>query len=420
MKRIIYYTLFIVAGLLQSCTNEVDDLFDQSAQLRMNAELQAVQELLVSPEYGWVLEYYPSQIQAYGGYTMTLKFDREHVTAACFELTGDPAETYSSLYSLKSDMGPTLNFDTYNDILHYFADPDNSGGAGLGKGYEGDYEFVIMSHTEEEIILQGKKTKNLMRMTRLTEPSETYLTALGTIYDSFYSTMGIASYDGTINGQPVKLSLPSNNHMQIETQNDTITTAFNFTQSGIHFYEPVEIGGTTILGLNWSTTEQTFQVDGVSFTPVHDPVFDRYIRYTGDYIMEYNYGSTLRQVPITLSTQSYTPSAKTYSVDGLPFPLVINYNESLDLMEILTANYGTYYVAVWEVIGNGTLSWGAGYGLIGEPRTDPETGEEYYEFVDNGVWGSYVARALILWSASGEYRGFGGDTRFQYIKFYRR
>ena len=101
-RNIIYITCLIIAGLLQSCTNEVDDLFDSSAQQRMNEEVKACRALLASSELGWRLDYYPSAKQSYGGYAMTVKFDETHVTAAS-EITGDPAVTMSSLHSLKSD-----------------------------------------------------------------------------------------------------------------------------------------------------------------------------------------------------------------------------------------------------------------------------------------------------------------------------
>ena len=72
MKRILFYITCFAALLLQACNNEVDDLFDKSAQERMDEELRTCQELLVSAENGWILEYYPQSIQEYGGYCLTV------------------------------------------------------------------------------------------------------------------------------------------------------------------------------------------------------------------------------------------------------------------------------------------------------------------------------------------------------------
>ena len=415
-RKIVYIMCLVVAGLLQSCTNEVDDLFDSPAQQRMNEEIRACRALLVSSELGWKLDYYPSAKQSYGGYAMTVKFDETHVTAAS-EITGDPTTTMSSLYSLQSDMGPTLNFDTYNPILHYFATPDNSAGAGVGKGYEGDYEFVIQSHSDNEIILKGKKTKNIMRMTRLTESSEDYLASVMATEASISSIVGILGYTGKVNGQDISISIPSERRMNIQVGNESLTTTgFMYTGDGIRFYQPVTIGGKEVDALQWSETEQAYVSADGSFIPVPDPAYTKYVRFFGEYTMKYNSGSVNKEVPISLKLFKYSVSEKTYEVEGLPFPLVVFYNVEKDCMEILTYSTGQCYVAMWEVIGDGNLTWGAGIGMIGQLK---EETDNVYEFVDNGVWGNYAARAIILWNG-GEYYGYGGDTRYLDIVFTKK
>lgn len=405
-----------MVGLIQSCTSEVDDLFDIPAQQRVNEEIKACRTLLASSELGWKLDYYPSAVQSYGGYAVTVKFTDTEVTAAS-EITDDPSETVTSLYSLKADMGPTLNFDSYNSILHYFADPDNSGGGGYGKGYEGDYEFIIQSHSDNEIILKGKKTKNILKMYRLTESSEAYLASVLRMKKMVSSVVGVLGYSGTVNGEDISITIPSDRRMSVQTGNSLVNTAFMYTAAGIQFYQPVIIGGKEVSFLEWSESMKTFISDGSTLTPVQDPVYPKYLNFVGKYTMDYYYSNTPRTVEIELLPLAYTASTKTYVVEGLPFPLRIHYNVTKDCMEILTYTMADYYVAVWEVTGNGSLSWGTGLGLVGQPR---EGTERVYDFVDNGAWSTNVARALILWSASGEYKGFGGDTRFQYIVFTKK
>lgn len=416
-KKIIYMACLMGIGLLQSCTNEVDDLFNASAQQRMNEELKACRALLVSSEEGWTLDYYPSAKQAYGGYAMTVKFDETHVTAAS-EITADPAAAVSSLYSLKSDMGPTLNFDTYNKILHHFADPDNSGGAGLGKGYEGDYEFVIQSHSENEIILKGKKTKNLMKMTRLTGSSQNYLAPIRATEAKIESVVGVLGYTGKMNGQNVSITIPSVRRMSIQVGDESlIATGFMYIADGIRFYQPVRIGDKDIASLKWSEAKQTFFSDDGAFSPIPDPVYPKYRRFLGEYTMKYQYGETPREIPIELKMLKYSTSEKAYVVEGLPFPLKVFYNVGKDCMEILTYDTGKCYVSVWEVINEGYLSHSKGLGMIAPLK---EGTDNVYEFVDNGAWGSSIARAIILYGTSGEYRGYGGDTRFQNIVFVKK
>ncbi len=414
--KLLYIVCILLTGFVQACTSEVDDLFDTPAQQRVNEEIKECRELLLSAELGWKMDYYPSGIQAYGGYAMTMKFSATNVTVAS-EITGDPAATETSLYSLKADRGPTLNFDTYNSILHYFSDPDSSEGAGNGKGYEGDYEFIIHSHSQDEIILKGKKTRNIIKMTRLTEPSETYLKSIIEMRDKLSSKFGILGYTGQINGEKVSLTMPSDRRFSIQIDESIVNMAYMYTPTGILFYQPVEIGGKEVSTLDWLETEQGFVSDGETLKPVIDPAYSKFEKYLGEYIMNYAYGTNDREVPITLVPLKYNATEKLYLVKGLPFPLQISYNETIDCMEILAYTASGYYVAVWELIGDGHLSWAAGLGMISQLREGTDT---VFEFVDNGVWGTYIARAIILWSPGGEYKGFGGDTRFQNIVFTKK
>ena len=419
MKRILFYMTCFAALLLQACNNEVDDLFDKSAEERLDEELQTCKELLLSAENGWVLDYYPQSNQNYGGYCMTVKFDDQQVTAAS-EITGDPTQTVSSLYSIKSDVGPTLNFDTYNDILHYFADPDNSAGAGLGKGYEGDYEFSIMSHTDNEIVLQGKKTKNTMHMYKLEESSESYLTKVAQMTEAIANRPSeIGTYEGTVNGVQIIATAPVDRHVSIQiVEEESQSIACVYTDKGVRLYEPISVNDTEINALEWSTEQNTFTVGGQALTPVTSPIYDRYLEFCGTYTMKYNNSSQDKEIDITVSEGSFIN--RSYNVEGLAFPLPLFYNETNDCFELLTSANDN--IAMWEAQGDGYLTWDTGVGMLGFTQIDETTQESYYAFEDNGVWGSSKARALILYSSDGWYYGYGNgvDVVYRDIKFHKK
>lgn len=419
MKRILFYMTCFAALLLQACNNEVDDLFDKSAEERLDEELQTCKELLLSAENGWVLDYYPQSNQNYGGYCMTVKFDDQQVTAAS-EITGDPTQTVSSLYSIKSDVGPTLNFDTYNEILHYFADPDKSEGAGLGKGYEGDYEFSIMSHTDNEIVLQGKKTKNTMHMYKLEESSESYLTKVAQMTEAIANRPSeIGTYEGTVNGVQIIATAPVDRHVSIQIgEEESQSIACVYTDKGVRLYEPISINDTEINALEWSTEQNTFTVGGQALTPVTSPIYDRYLEFCGTYTMKYNNSSQDKEIDITVSEGSFIN--RSYNVEGLAFPLPLFYNETNDCFELLTSANDN--IAMWEAQGDGYLTWDTGVGMLGFTQIDETTQESYYAFEDNGVWGSSKARALILYSSDGWYYGYGNgvDVVYRDIEFHKK
>ena len=69
-------------------------------------------------------------------------------------------EAYTSLYKMTTDNGPVLSFDTNNYAFHYFATPSGSsrnlyGESGLYQAYKGDFEFMILSATADEVVLKG-------------------------------------------------------------------------------------------------------------------------------------------------------------------------------------------------------------------------------------------------------------------------
>ena len=85
---------------------------------------------------------------------------------------------------------------------------------------------------------------------------------------------------------------------------------------------------------------------------------------------------------------------------------------------VLKEMYNGY--SLYLLQGDGNLTWATGVGLLGNTKTNEETQESYYAFEDNGTWGSYTGRAVILWGPDGEYRGFGGDTRYINIEFHKQ
>jgi len=153
MKNSIKITIAALSAILSlaSCQKEEAKLFDSSSSARMTEYLANAKSVLTASTYGWVFDYYPEANQSYGGWTYTLDFDDSLNTKVMIEPTmlSDP-ESYlvaESTYNLIADDGPVLTFDTYNDLMHFFATPD----AYSYQGYEGDYEFIILDVESDKI-----------------------------------------------------------------------------------------------------------------------------------------------------------------------------------------------------------------------------------------------------------------------------
>ena len=158
-------TVAVMSLTFQSCLKDQEDVFDDSAAARLTKTLQEAQKVLVGAEYGWRMYYYPDPDKSYGGYVYTLKFTNDKVTVYS-EIFDGAAE---SLYKMTRDDGPVLSFDTFNQNMHYFATPSGSmrnlyGESGRYQAYKGDFEFVIYKATAQEVILKGKRTRNVIKM----------------------------------------------------------------------------------------------------------------------------------------------------------------------------------------------------------------------------------------------------------------
>lgn len=149
-----YIILLALTMVFAACSRDEESLFDKSAAQRVEEALTNATDILTSAENGWEMLYFPNQANA--GYTVILKFD-EHgqVTAA----SRNPQTTKSvykedknSTWAVRADYGPILSFDTYNDVMHAWADPHPD-----GDGYLGDYEFLILEATPQKVRLKGKK-----------------------------------------------------------------------------------------------------------------------------------------------------------------------------------------------------------------------------------------------------------------------
>lgn len=148
----------------QSCLFEDDLVFVDSASERLINALKADNDSLQSAGNGWAMEYFATKLSP--GYTMLVKFDNagNAIFAGKSELTKNIYASDTSSYQMIGDAGPVLTFDTYNKILHAFSEPDFS-----GLGLEGDYEFIVMKTTANQMILKGKKRGTTIIMNKLPE-----------------------------------------------------------------------------------------------------------------------------------------------------------------------------------------------------------------------------------------------------------
>lgn len=248
MKKLsnILWGILSLIFVLSACAPEQDDIFDDSSANRIEAAMKSYQEILASASNGWLMEYYPNALQAYGGYNILVSFTKDGKIQASSDVYGSGKVSESS-YKLYQSTGVMLSVDTYNEVFHFFSDPNNPAGIGKkGDGMEGDFEFTIMSISKEEIVLQGKKTKNKIVMTPLSEETvwDTYLNGV----QASEGKMSKA-YEYEVDGKVYSISRSYRTFVySYEEEGKVVTESYPYIQTleGVKMYSSMNLGGIEV------------------------------------------------------------------------------------------------------------------------------------------------------------------------------
>ena len=293
MKKIIYIAIVFIFALT-SCTNEEKDIFGDSAANRMTAALKEYKEILVNAPNGWIMEYYAGKdtdpAGKIGGFVFLMSFEDDLTVTIASEVLGSqpPKTQRKSYFDLIGDQGPVLTFNTYNEIFHVFSEPSQSD----LDGYGGDYEFIVMSATEQQIVLKGRRGKHTIVMTPVAE-NATWDGYIDAVTDQ-RNKITYPRYTVTANNTSLNYEViinPTTNYLEVAGERFSWGDNFTYTPTGINLYKPVRLGEYEIKTLTWDETKKQFTtvVDGVTivlegFYPENYSFYDDYI---GDYSVQY-------------------------------------------------------------------------------------------------------------------------------------
>ena len=451
MKRFFTYLMALVlaSAALLSCVKDEERIFEDSASARITKYLGETQKLLVDAPNGWVMYYYPNgpgkerNSQEIGGFVYTLVFTDTEVTAWTEIFEGGS----TSLYSMSTDDGPILNFDTFNYNLYYFATPagstDNIYGLKGGtyyKAHQGDIGFKILSYSADKIVLRGKRSGNYYMMYPL--PSSTSPEEFAAQSAHTAETFGVSTFEGKFAGKDAQFLVNLNNR-QIELKlgsgegddfqaEETHKTAFAYTPTGIKFYRPVTLGGVEFDELVWNYDNKTFAYGSDVLQGKLPDYWQPYDSFPGEYTLYYyatasDYNN--KKVSSFDITISENVRNKSYWISGMvhDHDVVGTYDLSTGTMSILAQVVGTspgyYYQLSCNNTPAGKVSYDADKGMIGlwEIDSDPFT----VNFKDNGLW-SNECTGFIMYQftnagtrvgqmGTGEWSFYSGSGYLRYL-----
>lgn len=198
----------LMSASLASCNHEEADIFDQNAAHRTEEARKMYKEILLDKGGKWQMEYFTTEEEH--GYvylftfrndgTVTISGNNEYITKLTNIDSNVPSYgSETSMWTILSDNGPVLSFNSYNTIFHLFATPEDIPGTERdeqGYGHSGDYEFDLMKYSNDTLYLEGKKNGAEIIMTRIAPETDdkTYLNEVVALADSFFNAKVPAVY----------------------------------------------------------------------------------------------------------------------------------------------------------------------------------------------------------------------------------
>lgn len=184
--------LMFGAIVLASCSPRVDDIFDDTAMIRLEKRRTDLKNQFMDAPNGWLMQYFAqsdptsSDTVKHRGYNFMMQFRTDGTVTVGAKVDG-VYNTETSMWDIINDNSSVLTFNTFNKIFHYYSNPDPALGlwGADGEGVGGDYEFMILEYNDKENyrLLKGKKRSCYIRMYPLaaSEDWEGYLNKLDTM-----------------------------------------------------------------------------------------------------------------------------------------------------------------------------------------------------------------------------------------------
>lgn len=258
-----YRLLFALTALVftASCTPEVEDAFDKPSPDRIAEAISETKDILTAAPNGWKMAYQGSG--GFGGFNILCKFDKED-NVFCEEESDHAKGT--SHYTVQQGQGVLLSFDSFNAALHKYSDPVgkiNGKSVGKdGKGFQGDFEFRVMSCTKDSIVLKGRKHGDRVVMTPMPEDLtwDSFFTQIATVA----SGMSSERYNIIIDKDTLPARMNLHTLHTTDKNGKAVAIPFIYTPQGIEVLKADSLNGRKLTAFTYSTDDKWVDPDDKS------------------------------------------------------------------------------------------------------------------------------------------------------------
>ena len=250
-----YRLLFALTALVftASCTPEVEDTFDKPSPDRIAEAISETKDILTAAPNGWKMAYQGSG--GFGGFNILCKFDKKD-NVFCEEESDHAKGT--SHYTVQQGQGVLLSFDSFNAALHKYSDPVgkiNGKSVGKdGKGFQGDFEFRVMSCTKDSIVLEGRKHGDRVVMTPMPEDLtwDSFFTQIATVA----SGMSSERYNIIIDKDTLPARMNLHTLHTTDKNGKAVAIPFIYTPQGIEVLKGDSLNGRKLTAFTYSTDDK--------------------------------------------------------------------------------------------------------------------------------------------------------------------
>ena len=250
-----YRLLFALTALVftASCTPEVEDAFNKPSPDRIAEAISETKDILTAAPNGWKMAYQGSG--GFGGFNILCKFDKED-NVFCEEESDHAKAT--SHYTVQQGQGVLLSFDSFNAALHKYSDPVgkiNGKSVGKdGKGFQGDFEFRVMSCTKDSIVLDGRKHGDRVVMTPMPEDLtwDSFFTQIATVA----SGMSSERYNIIIDKDTLPARMNLHTLHTTDKNGKAVAIPFIYTPQGIEVLKADSLNGRKLTAFTYSTDDK--------------------------------------------------------------------------------------------------------------------------------------------------------------------
>ena len=250
-----YRLLFALTALVftASCTPEVEDAFDKPSPDRIAEAISETKDILTAAPNGWKMAYQGSG--GFGGFNILCRFDKED-NVFCEEESDHAKGT--SHYTVQQGQGVLLSFDSFNAALHKYSDPVgkiNGKSVGKdGKGFQGDFEFRVMSCTKDSIVLEGRKHGDRVVMTPMPEDLtwDSFFTQIAAVA----SGMSSERYNIIIDKDTLPARMNLHTLHTTDKNGKAVAIPFIYTPQGIEVLKADSLNGRKLTAFTYSTDDK--------------------------------------------------------------------------------------------------------------------------------------------------------------------